>query len=82
MEKLLELEDGTFYRFQCECLSPEDAMDVEVNEYGISFSMRYEPRVKFLQRVKDAISVLRGRFCWSEFILREEDRAELRKILK
>ena len=81
MEKLLELEDGTFYRFQCECLSPEDAMDVEVNEYGISFLMQYEP-VKFSQRIKDAFNVLRGRFCWREFILREEDRAELRKILK
>lgn len=81
MEKILELEDG-ITRFQCDCLSPEDALDVEVSkDFGITITMIYEP-VGFWKRVKEAISVLRGKFCWREFVLRAEDKVELRKLLE
>lgn len=93
MDKILEFEKGKifdenskYYRFQCDCLSPEDAMDVSVEFFGkedenksITIEMYLENRGVW-DRIKKAFSVLRGRWCWRAFIVREEDHKYLSDI--
>ena len=83
MEKYLELEEDKekFYRFQCDCLTPSDAMDVQVDGVGgakhddgkfITISMYFDG-TGFWSRVKYAWQILRGHWSWREFIVRTED---------
>jgi hypothetical protein len=81
LEKLLNYEDYKLYRFQCDCLSPEDALDVVIDSYCITISMNRVPS-NLKEKIKDIINVLRGEWTYREFILRENDREELIKVLR
>lgn len=85
MEKILEFSKdrysngSKYYRFQCECLSPKDAMDLEVEGCGtdgngkwVAITMHYYSK-GIWQRVKDAFACLRGDWGWREFIVRDDD---------
>lgn len=93
MDKILEFEKGKlfdenskYYRFQCECLSPEDAMDIEVTSADKDGESKYVVITMHLKReglwgrIKDAISLLRGDYCWREFVVRKEDMKYLSDI--
>jgi len=90
MDKLLELpKDGSFgasklYRFQCDCLSAKDAMDIEVSEGPPSkkyfiISMNVIP-LSLKGRIKDSWSALRGKWSWREFVVRSEDAKNLSDV--
>ena len=89
MEKILKFEKSKFgeesslYRFQCDCLEPEDAMDVNVESSGkekfITITM-YANRHGIINRIKDAYKVLKGNWCWGEFVVRSEDHKNLSDI--
>jgi len=86
MEKILEFQKGKlfdehskYYRFQCDCLSPSDAMDIEVESWGkddegkaFTISM-YFNGTGLWSRLKYAFEILRGRWTWREFVVRDED---------
>jgi hypothetical protein len=86
MEKLLHFlkneineNEEKVYRFQCDCLSPEDALDISVENYGNTDGKKYiELSINncdfgFMERLKHAWKVLTGRWGWREFCFREED---------
>ena len=86
MEKLLEFEKGKvfnepskYYRFQCDCLTPGDAMDIDVEACGINDEGKFFIITMsflgtgFWDRVKYAFQILRGHWNWREFVVREED---------
>jgi hypothetical protein len=90
MEKLLEFtgkgyqDTAKMYRFQCRCLHAADAMDIDVEEdqndskYII---LRLDfIGVGFIDRIKYAWQILRGRWTWREFIIRKEDHQVLSEI--
>lgn len=86
MDKILEFKKGKindknskYYRFQCDCLTPEDAMDIEVESWGeddenkaFTISM-YFRGCDLWSRIKYAIAILRKNWCWREFVVRKED---------
>jgi len=92
MDKILDFKKGKtfgaskFYRFQCDCLTPRDAMDIEVDAQGKdgeekSFILLLYFRDKsFLSRLKYVWQILKGWWCWREFVVREEDTKELSEI--
>ena len=91
MEKILDFDKGNeaskYYRFQCDCLTPADAMDISVDAWGkdgdkkaFTISM-YFNGTGFINRVKYAWQILRGHWAWREFILRDEDTKPLSDIL-
>jgi hypothetical protein len=85
MEKLYSFNDSKVYRFQCDCLTPEDAMDIEVeksdkDEKYIIISMSLRPasiRNKFCH----AFNVLFNKYQWREFVIREDDAKALANII-
>jgi hypothetical protein len=93
MEKILkfnkhEVDDknSSYYRFQCDCLTPSDAMDIGVESWGkdddkkfISITMNFIG-ARFFDRLKYAFQIVRGHWTWREFIVREEDHESLSKI--
>ena len=92
MEKLLEFEKGKLsdenskhYRFQCDCLTAADAMDItvdEVHDGGKYFVLTMDFRgMSCWDRIKYAWQILRGHWTWREFIVREEDTRHLSDIL-
>lgn len=85
MEKILEFEDSKHYRFQCDCLTPSDAMDVDVEIGGgkkyITIAMYFLGN-GIWDRIKYAYWILRGRWQWREFAVREEDYQHLSDIFK
>lgn len=93
MEKILEFEKGKifdrrskYYRFQCDCLTPSDAMDISVDAWGKDDEKKYFTINMYFQgtgiwdRIKYAFSILRGNWCWREFAVREEDARQLSDI--
>jgi len=93
MEKILEFKKGKmfdenskYYRFQCDCLTPADAMDIEVESYGkddegkyFSITMNFL-ETGFWNRLKYACQIIRGWWTWREFVVREEDIKNLSDI--
>ena len=92
MEKLLDFkggkipEDYKLYRFQCDCLSSRDAMDVAVESCGvkdegkfITITMDFRG-TGLWDRVKYAFQILVGDWAWREFIPRNEDYSNLTDI--
>jgi len=87
MEKLLDLTKGDnfkLYRFQCDCLEPEDALDVSVdcvqgNKKFFALCLQFNIN-SFGDRVKSAWHILRGHWAWREFVVREEDCGDLSRI--
>lgn len=90
MEKLLDLKGkdpadySKMYRFQCDCLSPEDAMDISVdkareNDKYFTISMTFLG-TGFWNRVKYAWQILKRDWTWREFCVREEDHKVLSEI--
>ena len=74
------------YRFQCECKSPEDALNISVEAYGeneekktIELSLNNTDSGLF-DRIKHAWKVLWGNWGWREFAFREEDFKNLSDI--
>ena len=93
MEKLLEFEKGKLldertimYRFQCDCLTASDAMDISVDSTGKDDEGKYfNITMSFVDsdlwnRIKYAFQILRGDWCWREFIARPEDAKNLSDI--
>lgn len=73
------------YRFQCDCLAPEDAMDVAVTETGgeimIIITMQFRG-CGLASRLRYAYQILRGVWGWREFIVRPEDYSPLSHIFE
>ena len=93
MEKLLEFkkdkgggENVKYYRFQCACLSPADAMDITVDSHGQDEAIKFFTITMhllgtgFWDRVKYAFQIIQGHWTWREFIVREEDTKYLSDI--
>jgi hypothetical protein len=94
MDKLLDIPKSKFgdenhfkwYRFQCDCLAPEDAMDVSVEFFGKhdeKKSIEIEMYLKdygLWDRIKNVFAVIRGKWCWRGFVVREEDYKNLSDI--
>lgn len=90
MEKLLDykkinvsswMDNSKMYRFQCDCLTPEDALDVDVDEAEpdkkyIVLRMSLK-NMSFLNKLK---FLFKGNWCWREFVVREEDYKDLSDI--
>ena len=93
MEKLFDYKKGKIheehtklYRFQCDCLTPSDAMDLSVDSWGkddegkfFTITMNFIG-TGFWDRVKYASQILRRQWCWREFVVREEDTKYLSEI--
>ena len=93
MEKLFEFEKGKvfdekskLYRFQCDCITPADAMDIMAESWGkddegkfITISL-YFYGTSLWDRIKYAFQILRGHWSWREFIPRPEDYGNLSEI--
>jgi len=83
MEKLVDLSDFRMYRFQCDCLDTNDAMDINVDEENggkaIALVMEFNSSC-FWSRVKYAFHIIRGYWNWREFIVRKEDYQSLAEI--
>lgn len=90
MEKLLDFKKGKItddyklYRFQCDCLSAQDAMDIDAecwhddNKFlTIRLDFTYD---NFWERLKYAWQILRGHWTWREFVPRDEDYGNLADI--
>ena len=92
MEKILEFEEGKgfraskVYRLQCDCLSPSDAMDLEVEPVGLLNERKWVSITMYFNgtglwdRIKYAFAILRGHWAWRGFIPREEDYSNLRPL--
>ena len=94
MEKIIEFKKGKvfkghskIYRFQCDCLTPADAMDITVDSYGKNDEGKYYIiqmnfiGTSFIDRVKYAFQIIKGNWAWREFVIREEDLKSLVDIL-
>ena len=79
MEKLINEDDYIMYRFQCRCLSPEDAMDISLEDI-VTITMNTNVH-GFWNKLKYAFDILRGWHTWREFIVREDDLKDLSDIL-
>ena len=91
MEKLLDFKKrrkdddaSKLYRFQCDCLSADDAMDIDVEETStdkkfIIIRMDFES-TDFWNRLRYAWQIVRGHWGWREFVVREEDFKDLSDI--
>ena len=93
MEKLLEFQKGKlfdenskYYRFQCDCLTPADAMDICVDSCGKGDEDKYFTiTMSFVgtgvwDRIKYAFQILKGNWTWREFVVRNEDVKSLSDI--
>lgn len=92
MEKLLEFEKSSWseesklYRFQCDCLSAPDAMDINVEACGKDAEGKFIIIcMDFLgtglwDRVKYAGQIIRGHWGWREFVVRGDDTRHLSDI--
>jgi len=90
MDKLFDFkkdEHSKLYRFQCDCITPEDALDIMVESQGkdneekfITITL-YLIRMGLWQRIKDGMNILRGKHTWREFIPRKEDYKNFSEIL-
>ena len=91
MEKLLDIKNKPserykLYRFQCDCLSAGDAMDIDAECWGSEDDKKFLTiRLDFLgtgfwSRVKYAWQILRGHWAWREFLPREEDYGNISDI--
>ena len=93
MEKLFDYKKGKIhdehtklYRFQCDCLSPEDSMDISVESWGKDDEGKYyEIMMNFegsnnWSRFKYAWQILRGRWTWRYFCVRDDDLKNLSDI--
>ena len=92
MDKILETResypsgkiDFKAFRFQCDCLSAGDALDIEVTELGTdkkSFILQFDIRPQgFWGRLKSAWRLLNGSWCWNEFCVREEDAVNISRL--
>ena len=93
MEKLLEFKKGKlweentkYYRFQCDCLMPADAMDIAVNSWGDNDEAKYIilsmpfTGTGLWGRIKYAWQILLGNWGWRDFCVRQEDASYLSDI--
>ena len=90
MDKLLDFKKGKItgdykmYRFQCDCLTASDAMDIDIencNESGKYITIRMDFRCdSFWTRLKYAWRILNRHWTWREFIPREDDYDSLSNI--
>ena len=93
MDKLQDFKKGKImdaskmYRFQCDCLTAHDAMDVSVDACGKDEEEKYITlcldirAASFWRRVVYAWKILRGGWCWREFCIRQDDMADLAAII-
>lgn len=93
MEKILDFKKGhpmdfpsKVYRFQCDCLDAADAMDITVEACGVEENSKFITILmnfygsSLLDRLKYAFWILRGRWSWREFVVRDEDFKNLTNI--
>lgn len=93
MEKLIEFKKGKIcdentkiYRFQCDCITPSDAMDISVDSCGADDESKsfiismYFIGTSFWDRAKYAFQILKGNWCWREFVVRDEDAEDLSDV--
>lgn len=90
MEKLLDYSDYALYRFTCECLSAEHALDfsIEIDKdhkclVEAVFSDKYIPNQDtWCKRIKNAFRILLGKeFEAHDVFIRAEDLNDLIAIL-
>lgn len=95
MDKLLVINKKDFgdehhyrmYRAQCDCLDAADAMDIDVESWGMDDEKKYitlrmdAPRDGFIGRIKLTWNVLLGKWSWREFNIRQEDLKDLSDII-
>ncbi len=77
-------EQSKLYRFQCDCLSSSDAMDVLVDEIAedrkfITITMDFH-NSDLWSRIKYAWQIVRGHWAWREFTPREDDYQNLADV--
>lgn len=92
MEKLLEFKKGKpldfpskTYRFQCDCLSVQCAMDIDVDGCGKHDSdkfiiLRLDVPTDLGSRVRLAFNILFKGWAWREFIPRKTDYKYISRI--
>lgn len=93
MDKLLDIEKGKLdpegfkcYRFTCDCMEPEHAMDICVESWGKDNDNKYINVTLrtcchgFWERLKYAVRLLRGHITWCDFVPRKEDYDHIAKI--
>ena len=93
MEKIREFykgmssdENTKYYRFQCDCLAPLDAMDISVESWGVKDKNKYFTiSMYFIEkslwnRLKYAWEIICGDWTWREFCVRKEDEKYLSDI--
>lgn len=93
MEKLLEFERGKLgeerskcYRFQCDCLTPADAMDIGVEAWGKDDEFKYFTISMYFcgaslwDRIKYAWQIIWGWWAWRDFVVRDTDCQHLSDI--
>ena len=83
MERILEDNGSVTYRFQCDCLTPQHAIDVEVQKgndvtiYFHSIPTDFRSRLRWCWRM-----LSKGIGYEHDMVLREYDVPELARILK
>ena len=85
MEKIFETKDSITYRFQCDCINPACAIDLEVDKVGrpLVFFCFYDIVHMMSQRIKWAWRMIRtGEGLVDEFVIREEDISNIISVLK
>ena len=91
MEKILEFKKAEpdipmkVYRFQCDCLSVECAMDIDVEGVGNKdkdkfITLRLDMPTDFSSRVRLAFNILFKGWAWREFIPRKTDYKYISRI--
>ena len=93
MEKLIELrkgkvfdENSKYYRFQCDCLSPEHAFDIGIDSMGKDDEEKYITITWHMigeslsLRLKYIWQIFRNHRTWVEAVVRQEDMKNLSEI--
>lgn len=83
MEKIIEGKEYSIYRFQCDCLLPNHAIDIEVHKHpdDIIFTF-YSLGATLKERIRWCWKMIRtGKGFEHDFMIREEDIEKLRKVL-
>jgi hypothetical protein len=78
-----KMDASKLYRFSCDCYSPEDALDISVDDiegekYITITTGFFHHNLWF--RVKAAFKMLKGEWMWDSFCVRKEDTKVLSDI--
>ena len=87
MDKIIDIPSRArkVYRFQCDCLTSQDALTIEVEGYGegnkvILFTLDFYHN-DLGARLKYAWQIVRGHWTWREFVPRKEDYQHISELL-